>query len=247
MASFVLINPVAYLDTYALQAEIRALGLQLGTATKDNTSAASGGSQLGQPGLKTVAASLKAFTSFGASPAGIVKTLFNRQRTTDIPYMVSPAGGPVGDVAFFMKTRIGSFSPLAGNIGDEVSTDVSLALSSSDLALGQILLAEAARGASANSAVTALGAIAATQKLYGVVHVLAASGSSPTLDIVVKSATLVGFGSPTTRVTVPQFTAVGSYWIELTGPVTDTFWRVDCTIGGSSPSFRFVVALGIDT
>jgi hypothetical protein len=100
MASFVLINPVAYLDAYALQAEMRALGLQLGTATKDNTSAASGGSQLGQPGLKDRGGVAEGVHVVRRVAGRHRETLFNRQRTTDIPYMVSPAGGPVGDVAF---------------------------------------------------------------------------------------------------------------------------------------------------
>jgi hypothetical protein len=247
MSSLVLINPVAYLDSYALQGDMRALGLKFATAAKDFTTAASGGSELAKPGLKKIDVSLKGFSSYGTSPAQIIAALQSRVRTSDIPYMVSPAGAPVADPAFFLKTMIGSYDPLKGNIGDEVSTDVSLMLSSSDIALGQILLPEAARVASANSAVTQLGAVSATQKLYGVVHVIAKSGSSPTLDIAVKSATVVGFGSPTTRVTVPQFTNTGSYWIELTGPVTDQYWRVDCTIGGGSPSFTFIVALGIDT
>jgi len=243
----ILINPVAYLDSYPLQSELRALGLQLSTTAKDKTSATSNGSQLGQPGLKKIAASLKSFTSYGATPAGLVKALNSRMRTADLPYTVSQAGGPVGDPAFFFKARLVSWSPLQGSIGDAVATDVQLEPSSSDIALGQIVIADAARTASFNSAVVNLGAVAAGQKLYGVVHVVAASGTTPTLDITIKSATLVGFGTPTTRVTVPQFTGVGSFWIELPGPVTDGFWRIDCVIGGTTPSFQFLAALGIDS
>lgn len=247
MGSLVLINPVAYLDSYAFQSDLRALGLKFSTAARDVTTAASNGSTLAKPGLKKIEASLKGLSSYGTAPTQIIAALQSRQRTADLPYLVSPAGAPVGDPAFLLKTMIGSYDPLKGNIGDVVDTDVALMLSSSDIALGQILLAESARVASANSAVTQLGAISATQKLYGAVHVIAKSGSSPTLDIVVKSAAAVGFGSPTTRVTVPQFTNTGSAWIELAGPVTDQYWRVDCTIGGGSPSFTFIVALGIDT
>lgn len=246
MGSLVLINPVAYLDSYAFQSDLRALGLKFSTAAKDVTTAASNGSTLAKPGLKKIEASLKGFSSYGTAPTQIIAALQSRQRTADIPYLVSPAGAPVGDPAFMLKTMIGSYDPLKGNIGDVVETDVTLQLSSSDVALGQIVLADATRSASVNSAVTQLGAITSTQKLYGVVHVTAVSGTTPTLDLVVKSAAAVGFGSPTTRVTVPQFTAPGSYWIELAGPVTDQYWRVDSTIGGTTPAFTYLVALGID-
>lgn len=164
----------------------------------------------------------------------------------NVPFAVSPVGGAVGDVAYFfkaMKADLETFGehgkqmPYVGNV-----------VSGSDgrpAARGSVLLAKAARTVSANSAVTQVGAVSATQRLYAALHVFAKSGTTPTLDVAVKSAALVGFGTPTTRVSFTQATAETSEIVSVAGAITDAFWRVDATIAGTSPSFTFAVLVGI--
>jgi hypothetical protein len=95
--------------------------------------------------------------------------------------------------------------------------------------------------------VYALGAATATQHLYGVLHVLAVSGTNPTLDVVIQSDDAEGFASGTTRGTFTQKTAVGSQFLTpVAGPVTDTHWRCTWTIGGTNtPSFTIALVVGI--
>ena len=45
--------------------------------------------------------------------------------------------------------------------------------------------------------------------------------------------------------TLTAATAAGSELVSLAGPLTDTFYRVDWTISGTTPSFSFAVVVGI--
>ncbi len=78
-----------------------------------------------------------------------------------------------------------------------------------------------------------------------IVHCTDASGTSPTMDIIVRSAAATGMGTPTTRGTFTQITAAGSELIEVDGPITDEFWDVDITVAGTTPSFGVMVAIGV--
>jgi len=102
---------------------------------------------------------------------------------------------------------------------------------------------------SANGTSNQLGVLAAGETMHMALHVLAVSGTSPTLDLIITSDTATGFPSATTRKTFSQKTAVGSDYLTLAGPIaTDSWWRAQWTIGGSStPTFDFVVSVGIVT
>lgn len=91
-----------------------------------------------------------------------------------------------------------------------------------------------------------LGAVAAGQSIYADLQVLSVQGTStPTITVTIQSAALVGFGSPTTRLTFTGATATGDQILRAAGPITDQFWRVAYTITGSSPIFQASVAYGI--
>jgi hypothetical protein len=42
-----------------------------------------------------------------------------------------------------------------------------------------------------------------------------------------------------------QATGATSQWLPLSGAITDDWWRITATVGGTTPSFRFAVILGI--
>lgn len=91
-----------------------------------------------------------------------------------------------------------------------------------------------------------LGAVSATQRVYSALHVLSVSGTNPTLDVTIESDTASNFPSTTTRLTHTQKTAIGADWKSAVGAITDDWWRVKWTIGGTgSPTFQFVVIVAI--
>ncbi|OFW37654.1 MAG: hypothetical protein A3J29_06165 [Acidobacteria bacterium RIFCSPLOWO2_12_FULL_67_14b] len=101
--------------------------------------------------------------------------------------------------------------------------------------------------ATANGTAIQLGTLDAGETMYAALHVISASGTSPTLDVVIASDNAEGFPSGVTRITFAQKTAAGSEWTSLAGAVaTDDWWRAQWTIGGTdTPTFDIVVAVGI--
>lgn len=103
------------------------------------------------------------------------------------------------------------------------------------------------RTATGNGTALELGAVGATQFMYANLHVLGVSGTStPTITVNVQSDDNSGFSSATTRGSFAAKTAVGGEQIRIAGPFTDTWWRVNWTITGTTPSFLFLATLGIE-
>jgi len=51
--------------------------------------------------------------------------------------------------------------------------------------------------------------------------------------------------SATSRMVFAQATGITSEWLPLAGAITDDYWRLAVTVGGTTPSFNYVVVLGI--
>lgn len=92
-----------------------------------------------------------------------------------------------------------------------------------------------------------LGAVSASQTVYAAMHVLAVSGTNPTLDVIIESDTEEAFGdTPATQLTFSEFSAIGAEWQSAAGANTDTWWRAGFTIGGTdSPSFTVAIVVAI--
>jgi len=92
-----------------------------------------------------------------------------------------------------------------------------------------------------------LGAVAAGQYLYGVLHVTSVS-TADTIIVTIQSDSLVGFGSPATQITFASKAAIGSeYAVRVAGPIADTFWRAyaDVTVTGEPCAVTFACAMAI--
>ena len=74
----------------------------------------------------------------------------------------------------------------------------------------------------------------AAQRLYIGLNVPAATGVG-TMVVTLESATLVGFGSPTLRATLPATTAATAGWqfVSVAGAITDAFYRATLTQTGA--------------
>lgn len=139
-----------------------------------------------------------------------------------------------------------TYTILQGSVGDVAMSQVSGASSSSPVVRGKLLHpTSTARTSSGTGTGRQLGAVTASQSVYAALHVTAASGSSPTLDVIVQSDDNAGFTTPTSRVTFTQATDTTSEFLSTAGAITDDYWRISYTIGGSTPSFTFAVVVGI--
>jgi len=189
-------------------------------------------------GLKMAKMSLAGF--FDSTPDNY---LFNQAGVAGEPMSCAPQTGADGEVAFTMAAISSEYS-YDGQIGELFAFSVT-GESTEDLVRGTIMH-NASRTASGNGVVRQLGAVSANQKLYCAIHVISASGTSPTLDVIVQGDDNDTPSSPVTAATFTQATGVTSEWVEVSGAITDDYFRVNYTIGGSdTPTFEFIVILGI--
>lgn len=80
--------------------------------------------------------------------------------------------------------------------------------------------------------------------LYAAMHVVAVSGTDPTLDMIIRSAEAVEMGGPTTRFEFAQKSAIGSQWqTAISADIIDTYFQASFTIGGTGADLSFTVAV----
>ncbi|WP_425401260.1 hypothetical protein [Algiphilus sp.] len=190
-------------------------------------------------GLKT--SSFGAAGFFEADP--LDDALFDKVATDGRIIIASP-GASVGDIAYMLESIMGEYQPFGNQVGELASFQLS-AGSQGDLIRGR-LSHNGNETLNGSSAAQNLGAISASQKLYAGLAVLSASGSTPTLDVVVESDSSNDFtGSETERLAFTQADQQTAELLSLDGAVTDTWWRIRWTVSGTSPDFKFVAVLGI--
>lgn len=133
--------------------------------------------------------------------------------------------GEVGDVAPWSAKATGSWPMLRGKILHPPGT---------------------ARTATGNGTAVQHVAVSTGQHLYAALHVLSVSGTStPTITVGVQSDVDSTFATATDQITFAAATARTGEILRTAGPVTDTWYRATWTVSGTSPSFLFVVSLGV--
>lgn len=171
--------------------------------------------------------------------------LFNSMGLVNVPITVCPTTGGEGEICYSFDAIQASYSP-GMKMDDAFRFSVSAEGSDGQNLIHSNVIHNATKSTTGTGTIFNLGAVGALQGLYGWLHVVAASGGTPNLTVIVQSAALVGFGSPTTRLTFNAATGIGyQSATPLLGAITDAYWRVSYTISGSTPSFKFIVSLGI--
>jgi len=151
----------------------------------------------------------------------------------------------VGDLAYLVSALRSDYK-LFDAVG-EVAPWTGTAKSTWPMARGQFAHPPGtARTATGTGTGLELGAVAAGRRLYATLHVLSVAGTTPSITARVESDDNSGFSSATTRLTFDAAAAVGGQILRTDGTaITDTWWRMAWTISGTTPSFLFVGALGI--
>jgi predicted secreted protein len=152
--------------------------------------------------------------------------------------------GNVGTAAYVGKA-IESNYQLLGAYGDVAPWSANSS-GTGAMARGAILHPPGtARTSTGNGTSVLLIASPAGKVVVANLHVLSVSGTTPSLTVKVQSDDNVGFTSPTDQGTFTAATAVGGQSLLVSTAITDTYWRAAWTISGTTPSFLFVVSLGI--
>jgi len=192
------------------------------------------------PGVMSVSSKMGAFWQAQA-PAGIEKILFDAIGVeTDAPFTLAPTDGADGEPALSYRAGVSS-DPTSAQHGQLARVEAAFAARAARLVDGTILLPAISKVATGNGVARQLGAVAANQRLYVAMHILALVGTSVVLKV--QSDDNGGMTTPIDRITSSAFTAVGSAWAELDGPITDDWWRATWTLVGTS--FTALLVAGI--
>lgn len=160
-------------------------------------------------------------------------------------WSVGPAGAAVGDLAWLTSAHRGNYA-LGGAVGDTAPWSAS-ASGSAPLVRGRYLHAPGVPRTATGTGTAVLHVpVAAGKYLYANLHVLSVAGTgTPTITARIETDDAIGFPSPSTVATFAAATARGAQQVRATGPITDSYYRAAWTITGTSPSFLFVVSVGV--
>lgn len=241
MGHVVLNDAKVWVAGFDLSGDLNALAVRYGVDAKDDTNFGDT-TQVHLAGRRQVRAELQGRYDAGAS--AIDKVLFDRIGTVDVPFSFNADGGAAGEIAYTFKAMAATLN-IGGEHGEVAPIECS-AVGTGELVRGTILFNGTATTTGTGTAYGITGPDTG-QLARASLHVLAASGTAPTLDVVVESDTDSGFGSGVSRITFAQATGVTAEYKESASGIgtAEDNWRISYTIGGTSPSFTFVVVLGI--
>lgn len=195
------------------------------------------------PGLKTGTVSLEFMQDF--ADGSVDQTLWANFGASNVVRSLVTASAD-GSAAYTMRGIALQYTPLTGQVGDLAMGSIQSTVSNGPLVRGVLLHpSNVTRSSSSSGTGRQIGAVSSTQTLYAALHVISATGTSPTLDVKVQSDDNSGFTSATDRITFTQATSVGAQWDSVAGAVTDDYWRITYTVGGTTPGFAFAVVAGI--
>jgi hypothetical protein len=233
-------NCKLYLAGYDLSGDHNELGLSYQCDIKDVTTFGRA-SKAKLAGLKSFVGNHKGLWNDAAT--GVDKVLFDNLALADQVMTLFGVSGAEGEVAYSGKSVQGLYSPGA-KIGDLLAFTVKIE-GTGDL-IQSTCLKNGTVTATGNGTAYNLGAVSSSQKLYAALHIIAVSGSTPSLTVKIQSDDAQAFSTPTDRITFNAMTAIGAQWATpVAGPITDTWWRANWTVSGSTPSFTVVVVVGI--
>jgi hypothetical protein len=240
MTTLVLKDQKLYFDGFNLTGDMNAIAINYSADMIDETTFGDSTHTM-KGGLKTATMAHEGFWEGGTDKVDDV--LFTNIGVADKPITVGVETGADGELAYMMEAILAEYTP-GGSVGELFAFSVAAEASEEGLVRGTIMHT-ATQIASGNGTARQLGAVSTSQKVFAALHVIAASGSSPTLDVIVQSDDAGGFPSAVSQLTFAQATEIGGQFLSKAGAIADDFWRVNFTIGGGSPSFTFIVVIGI--
>jgi len=224
---------------YDLSGDMNQMELSFGAEIKDITPFRVS-SKRKIAGLLEFNASHEGFYQAGSGEIDAI--LYPDIGSTDKIMTVCPETGAAGEIGYTGQCLAAEYSP-SGQVGEVFAFSVTI--NGDGELIRSTIMENGAKTVTGNGIARQLGAVAAGKKLYAVMHVVAASGDAPTLDMVIESDDAQGMASPVTRITFVQAAAIGAQWLTADGPITDTWFRARWTVGGVNPSFTVVVIVGI--
>jgi len=248
-------NPIVLLDARVFVGGVDLSGygnkieLSEEAEVKKITTWRSGGAAENTAGLRSADLSAEGF--WEASDPSKPDDAFWSNRRQLVPWSVAPKSDSdlaAGGLMYLLGRALRTKQQWMGAVGDVAPWMID-ATSAWPLVRGVVAQPSGvARTATGTGTIIQLGAVPAGKRIYANIHVLSVAGTAtPTLTAKIQSAAAVGFASPTDRLAFAAKTAVGWEALRSDGTaITDQYWRVSWTITGTTPSFLFLVSMGIE-
>lgn len=196
---------------------------------------------VGMAGIRSLEVEGKGWVNFDDSttPKAVDFNLFTEIGAAEKILTIAYAKAD-GSIAYLGKVAEDEYSP-ALKVG-EVGTFGFKAKCAGYFCRGRLMLPLSLRsGASGTGTIYQLGAVSATQKVRLAIHVTEFTGTTLTMNLLSNDTN--DTVSPTTRLTQAAITGVGSYYLELAGAISDTFWYTTWTFTGTN--FKAAISAGI--
>lgn len=189
-------------------------------------------------------------SGFWEAGTGTIDTdVLNGSGTTGKIVTVSGTGASLADIAYSSKVMEAKWD-IGGKVGDSNGFNGEMVGDGTKIIRGTVLGSGAKTSTAAAASGSQLGAVSATQHVYGVLHVVAVAGDdTQSLVVKIQSDDNASFTSATDRITFSTVTsAVASEWATpIDGAITDDYWRAYWNIanGGEAVSFTIYVNVAI--
>jgi hypothetical protein len=240
MAITALTDARIWLNAYDLSGTTNQVGVEASRVDLDVTNFDSGGWQENIGGRLSTTVNVAGFLDFAA---GKSETAFDASWGAATNVLTIAADDAAGSTAVFGRGFHGELVRLGGAPGTDVARASGTFMSNAAQVEGQIFIAKATQsGASGNSGVIQLGAVAAGESVYCGLHVFEVTGGG-SLAVSLSSDDGAGFGSPTSRISMTAATAAGAEIKSAAGAITDDYWRVSWTLSTGTATFAVVVGI----
>ena len=237
----ILNNTKIYFAGYNLSGDSNSTDLQLGYEEKDDTTFGDTARSVAC-GMQAISGAVSGF--WDAGTGGIDGNLWGKLNTASQVLSVSPVG-TIGSSVYACKSMHMQYN-FGGQIGDLLPFSAAFRGQGVASVKGTILEISQ-KTLTGNGTGRQLTDVDAGQYLYGGMHIVAVTGTNPTLDVIIQSDNAITFDTPTTRLTFTQASAVGAQWLTpVAGAIADDYWRASYTIGGTdTPTFTVLIWMAI--
>jgi hypothetical protein len=230
-----------FAGSYDLSGDANKVALENGGTEVNTTTFAHAATRV-RAGIPNPSAMAEGFVTFGAT--AVDATLRSYLGLSGVPFTVA-VNNSFGQVACFIPATFETKYKVGAKVGDALPFNIDATAQATPLVNGWLFVGSGSKTANASSNGIQLGAVASGRTLHATLHVFSASGTLPTLDVIVESDSANTFGSANTALTFTQKTAAGYEAVSNTSVQTDTWYRVSYNLTGTNPNFSFAVAVGI--
>lgn len=221
----------------------KSVNLATAVTPLDTTTLSTTGYRSLAGGLKSATVSLGLLADLADD--SIDETFWTLLGTPSVPHSICTASAD-GSKAYLFR-GIPLAHEIGGTVGELAMTNITGQSSTGGVVRGKVLHPDGVtRTSSSTGTGRQLGAVVAGKSLYAALHVLTATGTTPSLTVKVQSDDNGSFTSATDRITFTAADTGNTYqWGSVAGAITDDYWRISYTISGTDPVFGFVVTAGI--